>query len=74
MQAKALCRFVGFLLLSPDACQTPIDSPPAKSSVKRIFLHRLRLRYQIDPWGAYGDFEDDDDCAWAFDDNCFRGD
>ena len=27
-----------------------------------------------DPWGAYGAFEDDDDCARAFDDNCFRGD
>ena len=27
-----------------------------------------------DPWGAYGAFEDDGDCAWAFDDNCFRGD
>ena len=27
-----------------------------------------------DPWGAYGAFEDDDDCAWVFDDNCFRGD
>ena len=28
-----------------------------------------------DPWGAYGGFEDqDDDCAWAFDDACFRGD
>ena len=27
-----------------------------------------------DPWGAYGAFEDDDDCAWVFDDTCFRGD
>ena len=28
-----------------------------------------------DPWGAYGVLEDlDDDCAWAFDDACFRSD
>jgi len=27
-----------------------------------------------DPWGTYGVFEDDDDCAWVFDDNCFCGD
>ena len=27
-----------------------------------------------DPWGADGAFEDDGDCAWVFDDNCFRGD
>ena len=26
-----------------------------------------------DPWGAYGAFEEDDR-AWALDDNCFRGD
>jgi len=28
-----------------------------------------------DPWGAYGVLEDlDHDCAWAFDDACFRSD